>query len=112
MLKTHPPYAPGFRPQIVELVRASRTASTCARPGAAASTPGSSRDGQELRVRVDGQLTFNTSFTQVEAAVAGYGIAYVSEALVERHVAEGRRRAMLEAWSPRFSGHHTKGLWH
>ena len=62
--------------------------------------------GQELRVRVDGQLTFNTSFAQVEAAVAGYGIAYVPEDLVERHVAEGRLRAVLEAWSPRFAGYH------
>jgi DNA-binding transcriptional LysR family regulator len=34
------------------------------------------REGQELRVRVDWQLTFNTSFAQVEAAVAGYGIAF------------------------------------
>jgi DNA-binding transcriptional LysR family regulator len=64
------------------------------------------REGQELRVRVDGQLTFNTSFAQVEAAVAGYGIAYVPEDLVERHVAEGRLRAVLEAWSPRFAGYH------
>ena len=64
------------------------------------------KDGQELRVRVDGQLTFNTSFAQVEAAVAGYGIAYVPEDLVERHVAEGRLRAVLEAWSPRFAGYH------
>jgi DNA-binding transcriptional LysR family regulator len=64
------------------------------------------RDGQELRVRVDGQLTFNTSFAQVEAAVAGYGIAYVPEDLVEGHVAEGRLLAVLEAWSPRFAGYH------
>jgi DNA-binding transcriptional LysR family regulator len=64
------------------------------------------REGQELRVRVDGQLTFNTSFAQVEAAVAGYGMAYVPEDLVERHVAEGRLRAVLEAWSPRFAGYH------
>jgi DNA-binding transcriptional LysR family regulator len=64
------------------------------------------KDGQELRVRVDGQLTFNTSFAQVEAAVAGYGIAYVPEDLVERHVAEGRLRAVLEPWSPGFAGYH------
>ena len=62
------------------------------------------KDGQELRVRVDGQLTFNTSFAQVEAAVAGYGIAYVPEDLVERHVAEGRLRAVLEDWFPEVRG--------
>jgi DNA-binding transcriptional LysR family regulator len=64
------------------------------------------RGGEDLRVRVDGQLTFNTSYAQVEAAVAGYGIAYVPEDLVERHVAEGRLRAVLEAWSPKFAGYH------
>jgi DNA-binding transcriptional LysR family regulator len=62
--------------------------------------------GQELRVRVDGQLTFNTSYAQVEAAVAGYGIAYVPEDLVEKHVTEGRLRKVLEDWSPQFAGYH------
>jgi DNA-binding transcriptional LysR family regulator len=62
--------------------------------------------GQELRVRVDGQLTFNTSYAQVEAAVAGYGIAYVPEDLVEKHVTEGRLRKVLEDWSSEFAGYH------
>ena len=62
--------------------------------------------GQELRVRVNGQLTFNTSYAQVEAAVAGYGIAYVPEDLVEKHVTEGRLRKVLEDWSPEFAGYH------
>lgn len=64
------------------------------------------KDGQALRVRVDGQLTFNTTYAIVDAALAGYGIAYVPESLVERHVAEGRLRAVLEAWSPKFAGYH------
>jgi DNA-binding transcriptional LysR family regulator len=62
--------------------------------------------GQELRVRVDGQLTFNTAFAQVEAAVAGYGIAYVPEDLVEQHVEKGRLCKVLEDWSPLFPGYH------
>jgi DNA-binding transcriptional LysR family regulator len=64
------------------------------------------KGGQELRVRVDGQLTFNTSFAMVDAVLAGYGIAYVPEDLVEQHVAKGRLRAVLETWSPRFAGYH------
>ena len=64
------------------------------------------KGGQELRVRVDGQLTFNTSYAQVEAALAGHGIAYVPEDLVERYVSEGRLRVVLEAWSPTFAGYH------
>ena len=64
------------------------------------------KGGQELRVRVDGQLTFNTSYAMVDATLAGYGIAYVPENLVEQHVAEGRLRMVLEAWSPKFAGYH------
>jgi DNA-binding transcriptional LysR family regulator len=37
------------------------------------------KDGGEVRVRVDGQLTFNTSYAMIDAAVSGYGIAYVPE---------------------------------
>ena len=29
------------------------------------------KDGRELRVRVEGQLTFNTSLPMIEAAIAG-----------------------------------------
>jgi DNA-binding transcriptional LysR family regulator len=35
-----------------------------------------------LRVRVDGQLTFNTSVAMIDAVLNGYGIAYVPEDLV------------------------------
>ena len=67
------------------------TASTCARRRPAASMPGSSsKDGREMRVRVDGQLTFNTSIAMIDAAIAGYGIAYVPEDLLRGSC---RRRA-------------------
>ena len=64
------------------------------------------RDGRELRVRVDGQLTFNTTIPMIDAALSGYGIAYVPEDLVSRHVADGRLVLLLDEWSPRFSGYH------
>ncbi|MET3301718.1 DNA-binding transcriptional LysR family regulator [Bradyrhizobium diazoefficiens] len=50
------------------------------------------KDGQELRVRVDGQLTFNTSYAQADAALKGYGIAYVPENVVQRHIMSGTSR--------------------
>jgi DNA-binding transcriptional LysR family regulator len=64
------------------------------------------RDGRELRVRVDGQLTFNTTIPMIDAALSGYGIAYVPEDLVSRHVVAGRLVLLLDEWSPRFSGYH------
>jgi len=64
------------------------------------------RDGRELRVRVDGQLIFNTSYGQIEAALSGYGIAYVPENLVEGHLAAGRLIQVLDDWSPMFAGYY------
>ena len=64
------------------------------------------KDGQELRVRVDGQLTFNTSYPMVNASLKGYGIAYVPEDLVMEHVTAGRLIPILEDWSPPFPGYY------
>jgi DNA-binding transcriptional LysR family regulator len=64
------------------------------------------KDGQELRVRVDGQLTFNTTYAMVDAALNGYGIAYLPENLVDRHIASGDLVPVLEDWSPKFAGYY------
>lgn len=64
------------------------------------------RDGRDLRVRVEGQLTFNSSIPMIEAAASGFGIAYVPENLVSHHIAEGRLRLVLDDWSPPFAGYH------
>ena len=48
------------------------------------------KDGRDIRMRVDGQLTFNSTLPIVEAAVAGYGIAYVPEDIVVEHIASAR----------------------
>lgn len=63
------------------------------------------KDGQELRVRVDGQLTFNNSYAMIGAAVSGYGIAYVPENIVERQIASGELILLLDDWSPFFDGY-------
>ena len=64
------------------------------------------KDGREVRVRVDGQLTFNSSYAMIDAAVAGYGIAYVPETLVERERASGQLIQILDDWSPMFTGYY------
>jgi DNA-binding transcriptional LysR family regulator len=63
------------------------------------------KDGQALRVRVNGQLTFNNSYAMIDAAVHGYGIAYVPEDIVERHIASGMLVQVLDDWSPLFDGY-------
>ena len=62
------------------------------------------KDGRELRVRVEGQLTFSTSYAMVDAAISGYGIGYIPESLVSEHIEAGRLRLVLEDWSPFFAG--------
>ncbi|MES0023034.1 MULTISPECIES: LysR family transcriptional regulator [unclassified Mesorhizobium] len=64
------------------------------------------RDGRDLRVRVEGKLTFNSSIPMIEAATSGFGIAYVPENLVSHHIADGRLRLVLDDWSPPFAGYH------
>ena len=64
------------------------------------------KGGRELRVRVDGQLIFNTSYAQIDAAIAGYGIAYLPENLVQKQLASGQLVQVLDDWSPMFSGYY------
>jgi DNA-binding transcriptional LysR family regulator len=64
------------------------------------------KDGRELRVRVDGQLVLNGSSQILAAALAGFGLAYLPEGLVQPYLAKGRLRRVLADWCPPFSGYH------
>ncbi|OWJ69008.1 LysR family transcriptional regulator [Inquilinus limosus] len=63
------------------------------------------RDGREVKVRVEGQLVFNGIFQVLDAALAGFGLAYVPEDLARPHLAQGRLEQVLEGWSPPWSGY-------
>jgi DNA-binding transcriptional LysR family regulator len=65
--------------------------------------------GRELKVRVDGQLTFNATTQMLNAALSGFGLTYVPEGLVQTHIAKGRLKRVLDDWCPPFSGYH---LWY
>lgn len=64
------------------------------------------KDSHELKVHVQGQLVFNSSIPILRAALAGFGVAYVPEDMVQEHIAEGRLQQALEAWCPTFQGYH------
>jgi DNA-binding transcriptional LysR family regulator len=64
------------------------------------------RRGKALNVRVDGPLIFNTSPPQVDAAIAGLGIALLPEDEVSASMADGRLIRVLEDWCPPFAGYH------
>ena len=64
------------------------------------------RDGRELKVRVDGQIVLNDIFQILEAALDGFGLAYVPDDLAEPHLANGRLMRVLDEWSPPWPGYH------
>lgn len=64
------------------------------------------RRGQQLNVRVDGQLVFNTSPIMVDAALAGMGIAFLPEEEFTPHLEEGRLIRVLEDWCEPFDGYY------
>jgi DNA-binding transcriptional LysR family regulator len=64
------------------------------------------KGARELKVRVDGQLVFNGSSQMLNAALSGFGLAYVPEDLAQPHLAKGRLKRVLEDWCAPYSGFH------
>ena len=64
------------------------------------------RDGREIRVRVEGQLTLNSLPQRIDAAENGLGLAYVPEDTILDALADGRLVRVLDAWCPAFEGYH------
>jgi DNA-binding transcriptional LysR family regulator len=64
------------------------------------------KDGHDVRVRVDGQLVFNGTALILNAALAGFGLAYLPEEQVQTHLVTGRLIRVLADWCPPFSGYH------
>ncbi|ANP85495.1 LysR family transcriptional regulator [Rhizobium johnstonii] len=63
-------------------------------------------NGREIKVRVDGQLVFNTIYNVLEAALDGFGFAYVPEDIAKLHLGTGRLHRFLEDFSPYWEGFH------
>lgn len=64
------------------------------------------KDGRTVNVRVDGQLTFNSSAPRLRAALAGRGLAYLPEDMVQEHIDAGRLVRVLEDWCQSFPGYY------
>lgn len=64
------------------------------------------KDGQPLRVKVDGQFTFNTIRPMVSAALQGFGIAFIPEDSAQPYLASGELVQVLDDWCQPFSGFH------
>jgi DNA-binding transcriptional LysR family regulator len=64
------------------------------------------KDGRELKVHVEGQLVFNGTLQMLNAALAGFGLAFVPEDVAAPHLAKGHLTRVLEEWCPPYSGYH------
>jgi DNA-binding transcriptional LysR family regulator len=64
------------------------------------------KGSRQLRVRVEGQFTFNGSAQLLNAALAGCGLAYIPEGMVEAHISKARLKQVLADWCPPYSGYH------
>ena len=64
------------------------------------------KNGRELNVRVEGQLTFNSAGLILEGALKGFGLAYLTQAHVQPYIAKGELVRVLSDWCPPFSGYH------
>jgi len=64
------------------------------------------KGGREVRVHVEGQLVFNSTFQMLNAALAGFGLAYVPEDVAQPYLSKGRLKRVLADWCPHYSGYH------
>ncbi|MGA9602357.1 MAG: LysR family transcriptional regulator [Methylocystis sp.] len=62
--------------------------------------------GREVKVRVEGRLVFNNIALRLNAALAGFGLAYLPEDQVAARIADGQLIRVLADWCPPFSGYH------
>jgi len=64
------------------------------------------KGNREMKVRVEGQLTFNGISQMLNAALAGFGLAYIPEDLVQRHLVKQRLTRVLQDWCQPYAGYH------
>jgi DNA-binding transcriptional LysR family regulator len=62
--------------------------------------------GKAVEARVSGQLTFNGAYQMLNAALSGYGLAFLPEEMTLPHIEEGRLRRVMDDCCPLFPGLH------
>jgi DNA-binding transcriptional LysR family regulator len=64
------------------------------------------KDDHDLQVRVDGQLIFNTVPQMLNAALGGFGLAFMPEDVALPYIRAGELKSVLKDWCPLFPGYH------
>jgi DNA-binding transcriptional LysR family regulator len=63
-------------------------------------------NGREIKIRVEGQLVFNNIYNVLDAALDGFGLAYMPEEIALPHIEKGRLKRVLQDFSPYWDGYH------
>ncbi len=64
------------------------------------------KNGQDLTVHVDGQLIFSSTTQILDAALKGFGLAYLPDDMVADPLRDGRLVRVLDDWCAPFQGYH------
>ncbi|MDP9840086.1 DNA-binding transcriptional LysR family regulator [Neorhizobium huautlense] len=64
------------------------------------------KNGQDVRVRVEGQITCTTGPQIMNVALDGYGLCHLPEGMLEPAIRDGRLVRVLEDWTPPWTGYH------
>ena len=64
------------------------------------------KEGKSLNVKVSGQLVFSRIYQNLQAAIEGYGLAYVPRDIAEKQLARGELISVLEDWCPYWDGYY------
>jgi len=64
------------------------------------------KDGQAIRAKVDGQVTFNSGRACLQATLDGFGIGFLPEQIAAPAVASGDLVQVLDDWCQPFPGPH------
>ncbi len=62
--------------------------------------------GKAVAVRVSGQVTFNGAYQMLNAALSGYGLAFLPAEMTQPYVDSGRLREVMADCCPHFPGLH------
>ncbi|MBM7341370.1 LysR family transcriptional regulator [Pantoea coffeiphila] len=65
-----------------------------------------SKDGKAIRVKVEGQLVFNTLSARIDAALSGMGVSCVPEDSVRTYIEQGKLQSVLQDWCEPFTGYY------
>ena len=65
------------------------------------------RDGDRgVEVKISGQVTFNGAYQMLNAALSGYGLAFLPEEMTQPHAEAGRLVRVMDDCCPKFPGLH------